>query len=80
VSEAQLAALRSGEVDGGEFNEVERAVIRFIDDGLEGRIDDSQFAWLREALGEEAMVDLALCLGWWGGLVPLVNGALGVER
>lgn len=79
MNQAQLDALWADDVDNGAFDETERLVIAFTDHGMKGTISDQLFAQLRERIGEEAIVDLVLGIGWWAGLVPLVNSALGVD-
>jgi len=79
VRQDQLDALRSGDVDGGAFTETERLVIAFTDEGMKGTLSDELFAEVRERIGEESVVDLVLAIGWWAGLVPLVNKALDIH-
>jgi alkylhydroperoxidase family enzyme len=79
LTQAQLDALKRGDIDGGAFDETERLIIEFTDQGLKQTISDELFAKVRDRIGDEGVVDLVLCLGWWAGLVPFVNAALDIH-
>jgi alkylhydroperoxidase family enzyme len=79
VTDEQLEALRAGDIDGGAFDALERDVIAFADSGSKGTLSDELFARVRDRIGEEAVVDLALCVAWWGGLVPVLNSVLDIH-
>jgi alkylhydroperoxidase family enzyme len=79
ISAAELEQLRTGNVGADEFDELERLVVRFTDEALAGRTSGETFSRISAQIGEESMIELVLSLGWWAGLVPLINNALDIH-
>ncbi len=77
ISPSELQALSGGEA--AALGEIDRLVIRFVDDALAGTLSDETFALVAKRIGEEDVVELVLVVGWWAGLVPFVNAALDVH-
>lgn len=75
---AELEQLRGGNVDERAFTPLELAVVRVTDEAMAGKVSDEAFAAVRAGLDEEQVVELALSLGWWAGLVPILNDVLGI--
>lgn len=74
----ELAQLKRGQADDAAFTPLELAVIRVTDEAMDGDVTGDAFAAVRAELDEEAVVELALSLGWWAGLVPVLNNVLGI--
>jgi alkylhydroperoxidase/carboxymuconolactone decarboxylase family protein YurZ len=81
VTEEQRAALRDGfghPVPG--VTAAEAVALATAAELLrDHRISDEAWAAMVEAWGEDGAMDLALTVGWWGGLVPMAIGALGLQ-
>src|ERR1700733_5439892 len=78
LSDADIEELRLGGVPS--TTESTPLAIEVADALMDER-DVSPELWAAavEALGIAGCLDLVLMIGWWGGLVPIVIGALGLE-
>jgi len=66
VRQAQIDALPEWE-HSGEFNEIEKAVLRYTDEEtLNIRVKDETFAAVRAVLSEEGIVELTTTIGYYG--------------
>jgi 4-carboxymuconolactone decarboxylase len=73
--------LRQGEAGIDGFEGTERDALRLALDLHRGApIEQARWQSLVEAIGAEAALDLALTVAWWGGFVPTVLRAFGVEE
>jgi alkylhydroperoxidase family enzyme len=64
VSEAQLAALRTGDLSG--FDGADRAAVAFAGAVEEHRVDDRAWAQAREHFSEAELSDMAMLAGFYG--------------
>lgn len=74
LTRVEIAAIHAGRLDDVGSDDAERFVVRATDEWLasSGRLSDSTWAAGIEALGEDALVDLAFTWAWWGAWVPAV--------
>jgi len=64
LTDAQIDAVREGDVDSPALNEVERAVLAFADDVIQNvRASDETLAEVRKHLSDAHVVDLILVTG-----------------
>ncbi|MBW3664284.1 MAG: carboxymuconolactone decarboxylase family protein [Actinobacteria bacterium] len=82
LSQEQLMALRAGTVDDADapFDDEQRLALRLCRRLHAGeRWGDEEWAAAATAWGREGALDLAFTVGWWGGMVPHVLRAFGLE-
>ena len=79
VRNDQLAALQAGDFTSSAFNDQERTVIKFADEAVDCRLTDETFVAVKSFLDDEQVTELAMTVGWWGGMVPRVAEALQIE-
>jgi alkylhydroperoxidase family enzyme len=78
VRQAQIDALSAWE-DSPEFNEREKAILRYTDEETKNiRVKDETFAAVRAILTEEAVVELTTTIGYYS-MVCRILEALQVE-
>jgi len=66
VRQAQIDALPDWE-RSNEFKETEKAILRYTDEEtLKIRVSDETFSAVRDALGEEGVVELTTLIGYYG--------------
>lgn len=78
LDQSELDQLRAGSPDATQFTALELAVVQMTDEAMAGKVSDETFEAVRKELDEEQVVELALSLGWWAGLVPILNDVLGI--
>lgn len=75
-----VAHLRDADADGAGLRDDERAALRLAAAVLAGSRDiGAPIAAARRHLDEQMVLELVLCVAWWGGFVPLATAALGLE-
>jgi alkylhydroperoxidase family enzyme len=77
VSSSEIESIRAGETFSLELTERERTAIRFAEavvTGRAGEMGEAERLWAPAEL-----VDLTLIAAWWGGLLPPVLAALGLD-
>ena len=81
LSEAAVAALGAGQVPP-ELPPVEAAAVRYaLALSRDGAADDALVAELRDALGEQGLVELTILVGWYSLLAMFLNGlAVDIDR
>jgi len=78
VRQAQIDALSEWEYSG-EFNETEKAILRYTDEEtMKIRVTDETFDAVRAVLSEEGIVELTTAIGYYG-MVCRILEALQVE-
>jgi len=81
VDERERELLRRGETGLDGFEGTEREVLGLALDLHRGTaIEGARWASLVEEIGDAAALDLALTVAWWGGFMPTVLRAFGVEE
>ncbi len=66
MTQEQLDKLEAGDMEGGGFTELQRNVVAFTDDLVKNvRASDSTFKPLAAVLGERAMVELVITIGYY---------------
>jgi 4-carboxymuconolactone decarboxylase len=74
LSEAAIAALGAGQVPS-DLPALDAAAVRYaLALSRDGRADDALVAPLREALGEQGLVELTILVGWYSLLAMFLNG------
>lgn len=80
VSAAQREAIRGRDLESPLFSEQQRLGIKAADELLDGRhLAEPTWRAMVQAWGPGGALDMVLTIGWWGGLVPYVLDALGLE-
>jgi alkylhydroperoxidase family enzyme len=80
VTADQLVAIRNNQFDSALFSEDERLGVEIANEMLDGGgVSSSHWEVAIAAWGVEGALDLVLSVGWWGGMVPLILEALGLE-
>jgi alkylhydroperoxidase family enzyme len=80
VTEAECIALRDGTAAVDRFEGDDQVVLQVTAElRANGRCAPETWDRAVAALGAETALELVLAIGWWGGFVPLVLGALGLE-
>jgi 4-carboxymuconolactone decarboxylase len=79
ISEAELACLKTGAIDTCGLSELDRLAIQFTDEAAASALTPETFSRLAAEIGEEQVVELVVAIGWWAGLVPIVNAALDIH-
>jgi alkylhydroperoxidase family enzyme len=80
VTEEECLALRDGAAAIERFTGDDRLVLELTAELREsGRCAPATWERAVAALGAETALELVLAIAWWGGFVPLVLGALGLE-
>lgn len=74
VSDAQIERLEAGDIVAADFTPVQRQVIAFTDDIVRNvRASDTSFVPLRAALGERALVELVVAVGFYMAVVRFLE-------
>lgn len=80
VPDAQIAAIADGDIDAEVLSARDRAALRLADELIEARaVHPDTLAAVRDHLDEQQLLELVLSTAFWGGFIPLVIGALGLE-
>jgi AhpD family alkylhydroperoxidase len=74
ATEAQIAAVRQGDLDAEDFDEDDRLVLRCADELLrDDGIRENTFAAARERLSDREIVELIVTVGYYRMLAGLMN-------
>jgi AhpD family alkylhydroperoxidase len=74
ADEAQIAAVRTGELESDALDDGDRLVLRATDELLrDDGIGEATFAAARERLSDRALVELILAVGYYRMLAGLMN-------
>lgn len=80
ITEEQRSAIRIGAYEGGLFSHGQRLAVGVADELIDRRqLSAGRWREAIDAWGPEGAMDLVLSIGWWGGLVPVLLEALGLE-
>lgn len=79
LTREEMAAIRDERLAATVLTPADRTIMKFTDEVLGDAVSDETFEALQAVIGTEEIVDLAVAIGWWGGMVPLVSRALGIS-
>lgn len=80
IDDADVLRLRAGRAAVEQFDGDDRLALEIAAQlHADGRCDAATWERAVAAWGAETALEAALTVAWWGGFVPLVLGALGLE-
>jgi hypothetical protein len=81
ITEAQRDVLATGALDDLQlFTDGQQLALRAAQEITEeGRLSEASWDQARSSWGEQGAIDLVCTVGWWGGFVPTIIEAFGLQ-
>lgn len=81
LTDEQIAAVESGDLDGDLFSDEQRQAVAVASELLRGRsLSSAAFDAAVDTWGLETVIELVMVIGWWGGMVPTFLEAMGLRH